>query len=166
MMTRMLICYFSKSGATETMAEEILKGVEESEVDIDADLMKVQDVDAGDLVDYDGIILGSPTYYGLPAAEIKKLLDKSVKLHGDLEWTVGGAFSSSANPAGGNETTVMSLIEAMLIHGMIVKGMSKGNHYGPVVIGDPDERELKQCRYYGGWMAELTEKVSRWNPEA
>ncbi len=162
-MTKILVCYYSKSGTTEKMAEEIASGIEESENDVSADLKQVSDVDVGRLIDYDGLILGSPTYYGLPAAEIKKLLDESIIHHGKLEWKVGGAFTSSANTAGGNETTVLALLESLLIHGMIVKGMPKGDHYGPVVIGDPDERELKQCRYYGGFVADLTARVSKWN---
>ncbi len=159
-MTRILICYYSKSGTTEAMAEKIAEGIEESDRDIVLDLMKVEDADVEDLPNYDGIILGSPTYYGLPAAPIKEYIDKSIKHHGKLDGMVGGVFSSSANPAGGNETTLMALIEALLIHGMIVKGMPKGDHYGPVVIGDPDERELKQCRFYGKWMAEFVDNLS------
>ncbi len=162
-MTNILVCYYSKSGTTEKMAEEIARGIEESENDVSADLKQVSDVDVSKLIDYDGLILGSPTYYGLPAAEIKKLLDESITHHGKLEWVVGGAFASSANPAGGNETTVLALLESLLIHGMIIKGMPKGDHYGPVAIGDPDDRELKQCRYYGRFLADLTDRVSKWN---
>ena len=159
-MTRILICYYSKSGTTEKMAEKIAEGVENSDRDVVLDLMKVEDADVDDLPNYDGVILGSPTYYGLPAAPIKEYIDKSIKHHGRLDDMVGGVFSSSANPAGGNETTLMALIESLLIHGMIVKGMPKGDHYGPVVIGDPDERELNQCKYYGEWMAEFIDKIA------
>ncbi|MBS3817700.1 MAG: flavodoxin family protein, partial [Candidatus Thermoplasmatota archaeon] len=80
--------------------------------------------------------------------------------HGDLDGMVGGAFTSSANPAGGNETTIMALLETLLIHGMVVKGIPKADHYGPVVVGDPDEKELKHCRDYGEMMAKLIEKMS------
>ncbi len=159
-MTRILICYYSKSGTTEKMAEKIAEGVENSDRDVVLDLMKVEDADVDDLPNYDGVILGSPTYYGLPAAPIKEYIDESIKHHGRLDDMVGGVFSSSANPAGGNETTLIALIESLLIHGMIVKGMPKGDHYGPVVIGDPDERELKQCKFYGEWMAEFIDEIS------
>ncbi len=121
-MTRILICYYSKSGTTEKMAEKIAEGVENSDRDVVLDLMKVEDADVDDLPNYDGVILGSPTYYGLPAAPIKEYIDESIKHHGRLDDMVGGVFSSSANPAGGNETTLIALIESLLIHGMIVKG--------------------------------------------
>lgn len=164
-MTKILVCYYSRSGTTEKMAQEIAEGIEESDAEVDYDLKHVEDAEVDNLIDYDGVVLGSPTYYGLPAGEMKEFIDESVTHHGKLDGMVGGAFSSSANPAGGNETTVMALLESLLIHGMIVKGMPKGDHYGPVVIGDADERELKQCRHYGRWFAEFTEKVSAWNSE-
>jgi multimeric flavodoxin WrbA len=63
---------------------------------------------------------GSPTYYGTMAWELKKLLDESVKFHGKLRGKVGGAFTSSANVGGGNETTVLDILKALLIHGMVV----------------------------------------------
>ncbi len=159
-MPEMLICYYSESGTTEKMAEEISKGAEKSGADVKVDLKQVDEVDIESLPGYECIIIGSPTYYGLPCAEIKGFLDKSIKHHGDLESKVGGAFTSSANTAGGNETTIIALLESLMIHGMIVKGMPKGDHYGPVVVGEPDERELKQCSYYGKWMAEFAEKIA------
>ncbi len=158
-MSEMLICYYSKGGTTEKMAESISKGAENSEAGVEVDLKSVSEVEIGSLPDYDCILLGSPTYYGLPSAEIKEFLDESITHHGDLDGIVGGAFSSSANTAGGNETTIMALLESLIIHGMIVKGMPKGDHYGPVVVGEPDEEELKQCSYYGEWMAEFAEKI-------
>ncbi len=159
-MSKMLVCYYSKGGTTEEMAEKIVEGAEESDASIEIDLKSVEEADVESLPEYDCIILGSPTYYGLPSAEMKEFLDESITHHGDLDGIVGGAFTSSANTAGGNETTIMALLESLIIHGMIVKGMPKGDHYGPVVIGDPDENELKQCRYYGEWMAEFMEKIS------
>lgn len=156
-MKKILVCYHSRSGTTEAMAKEIAKGVVDR--GDTADLRRVEDIGVDELPGYDGIIIGSPTYYGLPAAEIKSLLDESVKHHGKLKGKVGGAFASSANPAGGNETTVIALLEALLIHGMVIQGDPKGDHYGPVVIGQPDERELEQCRNYGVSIAELTRRL-------
>jgi NAD(P)H dehydrogenase (quinone) len=89
------------------------------------------------------------------AAEVKKFLDDSVKFHGELDGKVGGAFSSSANVAGGNETTIISILQALLIHGMVVQGMPNGDHYGPVAIGKPDDRCKKLCREYGHRIAKL-----------
>ncbi|MFN3550241.1 MAG: flavodoxin family protein [Endomicrobiia bacterium] len=156
-MKKIIIIYYSETGNTKKMAQLISEGVKEENVDVV--VKNVEETNAQELLDYDGIIIGSPTYYGLPSYQIKKLLDDSVSFHGSLEGKVGGAFSSSANIGGGNETTIMSIIEAMLIHGMIVKGTSKGDHYGPVSIGKPDNRVERQCRAYGRMVAELVKKL-------
>jgi len=111
------------------------------------------------LLDYDAIVIGSPTYYGLMAGPVKELIDETVAFHGGLDGKVGAAFSSAGNIGGGNETTIMGIIEAMLIAGMVVQGDPKGDHYGPVSIGKPDERVKEQCRRRGRRIAELTKKM-------
>jgi len=93
------------------------------------------------------------------AAEIKKLLDDSVKFHGKLEGKVGAAFASSANVGGGNETTILDILNAMLIHGMIVQGDWQGDHYGPVAIGAPDARANKECLRMGSRIARLVKRI-------
>ena len=90
---------------------------------------------------------------------MKKLLDESVTFHGRLEGKIGGAFASSANIAGGNETTVLSILQALLIHGMIVQGDSQGDHYGPVAINSPDERCLNGCRRYAVRLIKLAKTL-------
>ena len=157
-MARMLVTYHSRGGNTKAMAELVGQGA--SGVDgVEVDVRPVVEVKAGDLTDYDAIVMGSPTYYGLPAASIKKLLDESVAFHGQLEGKVGGAFASSANIGGGNETTIMAILQALLIHGMVVQGTSAGDHYGPVAIGHPDPRASGQCEAYGKRTATLARKL-------
>ena len=153
-MPKVLIVYYSKTGNTKNMAELIAEGVRR-EKGVEVEVKAVQDTEVEELLDFDGIVIGSPTYYGSMAAEVKKFLDDSVKFHGELDGKVGGAFSSSGNIAGGNETTIMGILQALLIHGMVVQGMSNGDHYGPVAIEKPDERSKKLCREYGHRIAKL-----------
>ena len=49
----------------------------------------------------------------------------------------------------------LSILQAMLIHGMVVQGTPSGDHYGPVAISEPDERAEKQSRALGRRVAEL-----------
>ena len=157
-MARVLILFYTRSGNTEKMARLVEEGVKGTGAL--AVVKPVSEATLDDLTAVDGIIIGSPTYYGLPAAEIIKFIDESVKLHGRLEGKVGGAFSSSANIGGGNETVIMSILQTMLVHGMVVQGIPKGDHYGPVSIGAPDERASKQCRLLGERVAKLANRLA------
>jgi len=156
-MLKALVIYYSRGGNTKKMAESVTQGFEKEGVR--ADLKDIASVKAEDLLNYKAIIIGSPTYYGTMAAQIKKLLDDTVKFHGKLEGKIGGAFSSSANIAGGNETTILDILNAMLIHGMIIQGDPEGDHYGAVSIGEPDNRAIKECLKMGGRLARLTKRL-------
>ena len=156
-MAKAIVVYYSRSGNTKQMAEIIASGM--NDADLSTECKSVEKVKPEDLLSYDAIVIGSPTYYGHMAGAIKDLFDKSVKYHGQLDGKVGAAFSSSANIGGGNETTVMGIIEAMLISGMVVQGDSQGDHYGPISIGKPDQRVQKQCQRRGRRIAELTKKL-------
>ena len=156
-MAKVLVVYYSSTGNTAKMAEAVAEGVRKETVEVE--VKKVAQTKAEDLLEPKGIIIGSPTYYGGPAAEIKKLLDESIRFHGKLEGKIGGAFTSSANIGGGNETTIMDIIKAFLIHGMIVQGTSKGDHYGPVAIGSPDRRAIAECKLLGERVAKLVKRL-------
>jgi NAD(P)H dehydrogenase (quinone) len=157
-MAKILIIYYSRSGNTQKMAELIAEGVKKES--LIAEVKPVGETHADDLVKVEAIIIGSPTYYGTMSAEIKKLFDDSVKFHGKLDGKIGAAFASSANIGGGNETTILDILNAMLIHGMIIQGDPQGDHYGPVSIGAPDSRVEKQCVRFGQRIAQLVKKVS------
>ncbi len=157
-MPKVLVTYYSASGNTEKMAKRIAETIKKEGVD--TDLRKVEDVGANELAAYDGVVIGSPTYYGTMAWQVKKLLDDSVSLHGMLKGKIGGAFSSAANVGGGNETTITDILNALLIHGMIVQGEPMGDHYGPVAIGAPDARALKCCERLGRNIASLVKKLA------
>lgn len=156
-MAKVLVCYYSRTGNTEKMAHTIADEMKTQ--DLVVALKRVEEIKADDLLDYDCIILGSPTYYGSMAWPIKKLLDDSVKFHGQLSGKIGGAFSSAANVGGGNETTILDMLNALLIHGMIIRGDHRGDHYGPVSIGFPDERALECCNQYAENLADIVKKL-------
>jgi NAD(P)H dehydrogenase (quinone) len=156
-MPNALVVYYSRSGNTRKMAELIGEAIRKEGVE--AQVKEVSEVSADSLTGYEAIIAGSPTYYGTMSWELKKLFDESVKFHGKLDAKVGGAFASSANIAGGNETTILDILNAMLIHGMIIQGDPQGDHYGPVAIGPPDARAAKECARFGARIARLTKRL-------
>jgi NAD(P)H dehydrogenase (quinone) len=156
-MPKALVIYYTQSGNTKKMAESVAEGIQKAGVE--AVVKDVLDVKADELLKYDGIIIGSPTYYGSMSAQIKQLLDSSVKFHGKLDGKVGAAFASSANIGGGNETTILDILNAMLIHGMIIQGDWQGDHYGAVAIEAPDSRATRQCIRMGDRLAKLIKKL-------
>jgi len=155
---KMLITFYSRSGHTQAMAGYIAEGAREVE-DIEVTVLPVADVTPDDLLEYDAIVMGSPVYYGTMAAELKQLIDDSVKHHRKLDGKVGGGFASAGGVGGGNETTVLDIVKALMIHGMVVKGEPMGDHYGPVAIGAPDDRSQRECRKYGKMVAELAVRL-------
>jgi len=159
-MPTVLIFYDSKTGNTEKAARLVAEGVKEVE-GVECILKKADDVSLDDLLRSDGIIIGSPTYYGLMSAKIKRLLDESVKIHGKLEGKVGAAFTSSGGTASGAETTILSILETLLIHGMIIQGSPYGQHYGLAIVGAPDAKEADLCRKFGARIARLVSRIAR-----
>lgn len=157
-MPKVLIIYYSRTGNTKAMATAVEEGVKSEGLDIQ--LKDVKDVSPRELLEYEGIIIGSPTYYGTMAGQIKLLLDESVEYHGKLAGKVGGAFSSSGILGGGNETTVLDILKALLIHGMIIQGSPMGPHYGPVAIGKPDTSNRNQCVNLGKSVAQLVKRLA------
>jgi NAD(P)H dehydrogenase (quinone) len=154
---RILVVYSSKTGNTKRMAEAVAEGVRET--GCEALLQPVGETTPDDLLGCDGVIAGSPTYFGLAAWDLKKLFDDSVVHYRKLEGKPGGAFSSSGILGGGNETTVMSILAMMLVHGMVVCGTTSGAHYGPVSVGRPDDAAKRQCRALGKRVADLALKL-------
>jgi NAD(P)H dehydrogenase (quinone) len=156
-MAKALVIYYSRSGNTKKMAVAIGEGIKKEGVEVA--VKDIKDTQPAELLQYDAVVIGSPTYYGSMSAEIKKLFDDSVAFHGELDGKVGGAFASSANIGGGNETTVLDILNAMLIHGMIIQGDPQGDHYGPVSIESPDARASKMCTRFGTRIARLVKRT-------
>jgi len=156
-MAKGIVVYHSRSGNTKEMAETIAAAM--NEAGLKTECKPVDKVKADEMPGYDAIVIGSPCYYGQMAAPIKQLIDDLVGRHGQLNGKVGAAFASSANIGGGSETTVVGIVGAMLIAGMVVQGDPQGAHYGPLSIGKPDERVRQQCQRRGQRVAELTRQL-------
>ena len=82
-MIKILVLYYSKTGNTKKMAEYIVEGVTESNLEVS--LKSVEKCEPEIMLDYEGIIVGSPTYYGIVSGPIKNFFDESVKFHKKLE---------------------------------------------------------------------------------
>jgi NAD(P)H dehydrogenase (quinone) len=157
---QILVLYFSKGGNTKKLAEAILKGVESVD-GVEGVLKHTDDVTKEDFVSSDGIIAGSPVYFGVMAAQLKKIFDEFVGVRKKMEGKVGAAFATSADPSGGKETTMMSIIQVMLIYGMVIVGdpMAATGHFGTACVGAPDSGSLENGMKLGQRVAKLAKKL-------
>ena len=157
-----LVLYYSKGGNTRKLAEAIAEGV--GQVDgVQAVLRHTRDVVKDDFVAADGLIVGSPVYFGTMAAQLKLVLDEFVGVRKKMENKVGAAFSTAGDASGGKETTMMSIIQALLIYGMIIVGdpMSATGHYGTACVGAPDAATRQNGQQLGRRVAELGKQLRR-----
>lgn len=157
-MSRIIVIYDSETGNTEKMAAAVADGVRKVR-DVEVVVKKVDGVTHEDLLSSHGIIIGSPTYYGLMSGKLKTFIDTTAKIHGKLRGKVGGAFTSSGGTATGAETTLLSILNAMLVHGMIVVGRDDNKHYGAAATGAPKGKDVQSCVDLGKRIAELTRKL-------
>jgi len=158
---QILILYFSKGGNTKKLAEKIAQGVEEVE-GMNALLKSTSDVTKDDFLGSEGVIAGSPVYFGVMAADLKKIFEEFISTRKKMEGKVGAAFATSGDPTGGKETTMMSIIQALMIYGMVIVGdpMSATGHYGVACAGAPDDKTGENGIKLGRRVAELAKKLS------
>ena len=157
---QILILYFSKGNNTKKLAEKIAEGVEEVD-GIKALLKHTSDVTKSDFVDSAGIIAGSPVYFGTMAAEMKAIFDAFVGIRKHMGDKIGAAFATSGDPSGGKETTIMSILQALLIYGMIIVGdpLDATGHYGVSCAGAPDKNTAQNAAKLGKRVALLVKKL-------
>jgi len=153
-MPKIVIIYDSRTGNTEKMALAVAKGAKKVK-DTSVVVKTVERARLQDLLDADGIILGSPTYYGDMSGKLKEFIDTSNKIHGKLKGKAGGAFTSSGGTACGAETTLLSMLHALLIHGMVVQGRYDDKHFGAAAIESPKKEEEMHCMELGQRVAAL-----------
>jgi NAD(P)H dehydrogenase (quinone) len=158
-MPKTVIVYDSVGNNVKKMADVLFSELKEQGAACER--IFVDDFPVHSLVDYDGIIIGTPNYFGGMTSKIKNLFDSSVKFYKQLDGKLGACFCSTGVIGGGGETAIMSVIMAMLIHGMIVQGCPQTGHYGVLSIGTPDARVEKELKVWARRFNTLLEKISR-----
>lgn len=158
---KILVLYYSKGGNTRKLAEAVLKGVNSVE-GVDGILKSTKEVTKEDFLEVGGVIAGSPVYFGTMAAGLKQVFDDFVGTRRKMEGKIGAAFATSGDATGGKETTMMSIIQAMLIYGMVIVGdpLSATGHYGTACVGAPDEKTAENAAKLGQRVAMLALKLS------
>ena len=143
---KVLIAFYSRSGATEALANAIAEGARAEGATVtlrrareivsrdvmahapgwaeSADTMnaKYEAPTETDAVAADAIVFGTPTRFGNVSSELKAYIDSlgGLWFQGKLNGKAGGAFTSTSTTHGGNETTITSLYTPLVHLGMII----------------------------------------------
>lgn len=198
-MTRVLVLYYSSYGHIEAMAQAVAEGAREAGVDVDVKRVPElvpEEIAAkshykldqaapvarpAELAEYDAVIFGTPTRFGMMASQMKNFLDQTGGLwaQNKLVGKVGGVFTSTATQHGGQESTILSFHTLLLHLGFVVAGLPysfagqngvsevMGNTpYGASTIADgdgsrrPSKVELDGARFQGRHIAQIAKKLA------
>jgi NAD(P)H dehydrogenase (quinone) len=198
-MAKILVLYYSSYGHIERMAESVVAGVREVP-GCEVVLKRVPELvprevaershykldqaapvaEPMELANYDGIIFGCGTRYGVMASQMRNFIDQTggLWMNGSLVGKVGSAFSSTASQHGGQETTLMSHYASLMHLGMVIVGLpysyagllnmdeiTGGTPYGATTLTRPDgtrqpsQNELEGARFQGRHVAQITAKL-------
>nr|GMD14102.1 probable NAD(P)H dehydrogenase (quinone) FQR1-like 3 [Ipomoea batatas] len=198
--TNVYIVFYSLYGHVETMAREIQKGA--NSVDgVKATLWQVPEtlpervlekmkshpkaddvpvISPEQLLEADGFLFGSPSRFGVMAAQMKAFFDATHPLWATqaLAGKPAGIFWSTGFHGGGQELTALTAITQLAHHGMIFvpvgytfgSGMFEmnevrgGSSYGTGTYAadgsrQPTDLELQQAFHQGKYTAEITKKL-------
>ena len=161
---KVLVVFYSATGNTEKMARAVAEGVR-SVPGAGVTVKACNEVTAEDVEGADGMVLGSPTYWGNMAAQMKAFIDGwAVKYDVSVMDKVGGAFASGGDETGGKENVIHSLELAMLNGGMIIAGPLQGHSYGTAgvsAVSPVNEEALKRCRALGRRIADVARRMRK-----
>ena len=198
-MARILVLYYSSYGHIEQMAEAVAEGARSTGAAVAlkrvSELMPREvaekagvKLDQGapvaaveELAGYDAIIFGTPTRFGMMAAQMRNFLDQTGGLwaKGALVGKVGSVFTSTATQHGGQESTILSFHTTLLHQGMVIVGLpyafagqtgvdevKGGSPYGASTIADgngarqPSAVELEGAKFQGAHVARIAAKLA------
>jgi NAD(P)H dehydrogenase (quinone) len=116
-----LITYHSKSGKTALMANAIAKGAA-IHTDIKIVIKPIEQTSTSDLVNADAIILGSPVHNANLSSDVLKFIESWPFEGSPLKNKIGAAFVTGGGISSGEELVQVSILNAMLVFGMVVVG--------------------------------------------
>jgi NAD(P)H dehydrogenase (quinone) len=193
---KILIVYYSQHGSVARMAEQISLGVESQ--DCEALLRCLPPVSASteqtdsavpeqgapyasidEFEQCDGLIAGSPGYFGNMAAPLKYFFDQTSRLwlSGAMIGKPAGVFTATSSLHGGQETVLTSMMLPLLHHGMLITGvpysepalnqtLSGATPYGPSHVSGSEgqalsDHETAACRTLGKRIADLCVRLGK-----
>ena len=182
-MTTILVLFHSSHGSVRAMANEIADAAEALGANVllrTFERREVHDivVSKDDLLACDALAFGTPTRFGMMAAQAKQFWETTsdIWLKGQLIDKPACVFTSSSSMHGGNEATLLNLSLPLLHHGMMLLGVpydvpellqtqTGGTPYGASHVAGASnsstlsETEAKICRSVGQRLFTIAEKL-------
>lgn len=164
-MARILLLYDSRGGLTEQLAEGVAEGVAAAGATLIR--RRLDEAQVADLLEADGIILGSPNWSGI-TGKLKEWMDYTGDLWetGDLAGKVGACFTAGWSRSAGTEATLLQLLHLLFAHGLIIVGLPwtetmrrSGSYYGATAHGHVTEEDLAQARALGQRVSAVTAQL-------
>lgn len=153
-MQRLAIVYHSAHGHTEHIATHVAEGAR-SVGTAEAQLLKAEEMARrpDELLAYDGVVLGSPTYLGGVSGPFKRFMDATGRLWRtqQLKGKLAAGFTVSSLPSGDKQSTLTSMFVFAMQHGMLWVGnpFLPGQHDGV-----PHEQAVNRLGSWSGLMAQ------------
>jgi NAD(P)H dehydrogenase (quinone) len=192
---KVAIIYYSATGNVHRLAEAVREGAEKagaevrlrrvaelappeavaSNPDWQAHAERTKDIEVATVDDLDwadAVILGTPTRYGTPAAQLKQFIDITGPLwqQGKLSNKVYSAFVSAGTRHGGHESTLLALANTFYHWGGVIVPpgytdpiqFQAGNPYGSTHVsgeGEPTDVTLNSAVHQGKRVAEFAAAI-------
>ena len=152
------IVYYSKTGKTKTMAEETAKGMRDV-AGVEVQLFDLDHIDMDFFNESKAVVFGTPTYYANNCWQIKKWFDEGSAYN--LEGKLGAAFATANVQQGGGSVAITTLIQHMMVKGMLVYSGGTANgqpfiHLGAVGLRDTFEQDKAMFQVFGQRIAAKT----------
>ena len=165
MPSKILVLYDPKGPAIQALAGAAAEGV--ASAGGEAVTKSIYQAVTQDLLDADGLLLGSPNWSGLTGS-MKSWLDEQGDLweEGSLSGRPGAALTSGWGRHSGLEMTLLQLVHWMLACGMVVVGLPwsdpmrwSGSYYGATAVGGANDQDLAQARELGARLTQVADKL-------
>lgn len=132
--TRILVAYHSETGNTEALADLVQAGAASVE-GVEVWLRRVDEVSDEEILQADGVLLGSPVHWSTVSVEARSFLDRvgRVLLDAgvlDREGRTAGAFCTGGGAAMGKEMARLTILNAFLAMRFVVVGGVEGEGFG------------------------------------
>ena len=153
-MSKIAVVYHSAHGHTRHIATHVAEGAR-GIAGTEAHLLQADDLVGrpDDLVAYDGLILGSPTYLGGVSGPFKSFMDATGRLWQTqrLKGKLAAGFTVSSLPSGDKQSTLLSMFVFAMQHGMLWVG-------NPILpeqhAGVPHDQAANHLGSWSGLMAQ------------